>query len=719
MAKTRTPVEQERIRQRKEFVQAHPDLDPAEARKRFYVQTRVKELGKSGVEVTKERRAALREKFISGGVQRAGFYTPKDLASSSGSGGSSGSSSTGGSTGGSTSGSAVPQTGGYVTNNPAMRKPIPGFKVGNVQKSTKKQVGVFDKGGKADQWAVENIDAPLDRFGDQIDKFRKQKGYVPVISDLGFVADKFNKGVFGVVKSTGESMAATFTNPTVNAVGKLFGKNPNLREAGPVEAAINTVGTVIDIATFGGSKPLTTALTTAARKTSTSLLKKNLVGLATTASNVAAKGQRALTAAEQIRTLRVSGLDDVVLSSGRKLKPPGGFPSKKYNRMGEVDYDLNSGVVADVVSAKKALLKPPGGTRSTARVKSRAELKAEAKSRVDALKTKNYPASASPTKVEPEFIPGALDSTPTFKNPVGTKTPRRKKVTSTETPGGPAVSVKTGKPISKKTKKPAKSPVVKTNEEIVANIKTKLAEPVSQAQLQAQADEIIQGGLAAVKKAVAPKKAAVPRKAPKSKTARVKKTTSKIEQAPYEDVGVSATGAKFKYPPSPWEERALAQAESARRQPSVAAPTVRAEPVKFKQIFKDQEDFNSWWMGGGKGKYDALPGNLKQDFIKRNQPYLANQKRTSAGQAAAAKQQDAKLLADNQASNVARGIEPRVTIPKSEQALRQPKKRTAAVKKTAAPKKSAAPRKKPASSKSKKTKNNQPTALANLLGGRG
>ena len=689
MAKKRTPEELERIRQRKEFVQSNPDLDPAEARKRFYVQTRVKELGKSGVEVTKERRAALREKFISGGVQRAGFYTPKDLASSSGSGGSSGSSSTGGGTGGSTGGSgggtggtAVPQTGGYVTNNPAMRKPIPGFKVGNVQKSTKKQAGVFDTGGKADQWMQTNVMAPIDRAGDKVDKFRKQKGYVPVISDLGFVAGKFNEGVFGVVKSTGESMAATFTNPTVNAVGKLFGKNPNLREAGPVEAAINTVGTVIDIATFGGSKPLTTALTTAARKTSTSLLKKNLVGLATTASNVAAKGQRALTAAEQIRTLRVSGLDDVVLSSGRGLKPP-------------------------------------GGTRSTPRVKSRAELKAEAKSRVDALKTKNYPASAFPTKVEPEFIPGALDSTPTFKNSVGTKTPRRKKVTSAETPGGPAVSVKTGKPISNKTRKPAKSPVVKTNEKIVTNIKTELAKPVSQAQLQAQADEIIQGGLAAVKKAVVPRKAAVSRKAPKSKTARVKNPTSKIEQAPYEDVGVSATGAKFKYPPSPWEERALAQAESARRQPSVAAPTVRAEPVKFRQIFKDQEDFNSWWMGGGKGKYDALPGNLKQDFIKRNQPYLANQKRTSAGQAAAVKQQDAKLLADNQASNVARGIEPRVTIPKSEQALRQPKKKTAAAKKAAAPKKSAAPRKKPASSKSKKSKNNQPTALANLLGGRG
>ena len=80
MAKKRTPQELERIRQRKEFVQSNPELDPAEARKRFFVQTRVKELEKSGVEVTKERRAALRQKFVTGGVQRQGFYTPTDVA---------------------------------------------------------------------------------------------------------------------------------------------------------------------------------------------------------------------------------------------------------------------------------------------------------------------------------------------------------------------------------------------------------------------------------------------------------------------------------------------------------------------------------------------------------------------------------------------------------------------------------------------------------------
>jgi hypothetical protein len=36
-----------------------------------------------------------------------------------------------------------------------------------------------------------------------------------------------------------ESLAATFINPYINAAGRAFGRNPNLRQAGPLEAAIN------------------------------------------------------------------------------------------------------------------------------------------------------------------------------------------------------------------------------------------------------------------------------------------------------------------------------------------------------------------------------------------------------------------------------------------------------------------------------------------------
>lgn len=71
-----TPQEQQRIKKRIEFVQANPQLDPAEARKRFFVQTRVGELTAAGKEVD---RKALRQQFTSGNVKRKGFYTEGDL----------------------------------------------------------------------------------------------------------------------------------------------------------------------------------------------------------------------------------------------------------------------------------------------------------------------------------------------------------------------------------------------------------------------------------------------------------------------------------------------------------------------------------------------------------------------------------------------------------------------------------------------------------------
>ena len=140
MAKKRTPEELARIAARKEFVQSKPELDPAEARKRFYVQTRTQELTKSGVDVTKERKAALRQKFLSGEAQRVGFYTPTDLVKFAGNNNNNNNNNTD-----VTTTPTVKQTGGYVAQNPAMRTPIPGFKPGNVQKSTIKKVDGFDR----------------------------------------------------------------------------------------------------------------------------------------------------------------------------------------------------------------------------------------------------------------------------------------------------------------------------------------------------------------------------------------------------------------------------------------------------------------------------------------------------------------------------------------------------------------------------------------------
>lgn len=71
-----TPQEQERIRKRIEFVQANPELAPAEARKRFFVQTRVQELSAAGKPVDRKK---LRQQYTSGNVKRKGFYTEGDL----------------------------------------------------------------------------------------------------------------------------------------------------------------------------------------------------------------------------------------------------------------------------------------------------------------------------------------------------------------------------------------------------------------------------------------------------------------------------------------------------------------------------------------------------------------------------------------------------------------------------------------------------------------
>jgi len=134
--KQRTPQELERIRQRKEFVKANPELDPAEARKRFYVQTRVKELKKSGVEITKERRASLRQKFVSGGVQRQGFYTPADLAKFTG-GSKNNNNNNNISDSSTTKKPVAPRN---IT--PSMRGALSDFKPGNVKASTN-NVGIY------------------------------------------------------------------------------------------------------------------------------------------------------------------------------------------------------------------------------------------------------------------------------------------------------------------------------------------------------------------------------------------------------------------------------------------------------------------------------------------------------------------------------------------------------------------------------------------------
>lgn len=80
------------------------------------------------------------------------------------------------------------------------------------------------------------------------------------LSDFKSALADAAKGVVNVVKSDLESQAATFTNPWINLAGKAIGKNPNLRESSPKEAAINTATAIASIATGGMAKSASTVM---------------------------------------------------------------------------------------------------------------------------------------------------------------------------------------------------------------------------------------------------------------------------------------------------------------------------------------------------------------------------------------------------------------------------------------------------------------------------
>lgn len=55
---------------------AEKGISQTEARTRFYVQTRMKEMKAAGKEVNADTRKMLRQKFLSGNVKRADFGAP-------------------------------------------------------------------------------------------------------------------------------------------------------------------------------------------------------------------------------------------------------------------------------------------------------------------------------------------------------------------------------------------------------------------------------------------------------------------------------------------------------------------------------------------------------------------------------------------------------------------------------------------------------------------
>jgi hypothetical protein len=84
--KKANPMVAKRAADRKEFVSkktAEKGITPAQARQRFFVQTRMAEMKAKGKTVTPEMRKQLQQKFQSGDVARKGFAAPKKKAASS------------------------------------------------------------------------------------------------------------------------------------------------------------------------------------------------------------------------------------------------------------------------------------------------------------------------------------------------------------------------------------------------------------------------------------------------------------------------------------------------------------------------------------------------------------------------------------------------------------------------------------------------------------
>ena len=244
-----TPQEQERIRKRIEFVQANPELAPAEARKRFFVQTRAQELTAAGKEVNRKQ---LRQQFTSGNVKRKGFYTEGDLQR-------------------------------IASQKAASSKSTPTDVTNNAGATAAKKVNVAGPivragVGQAPKNLAQAKKEDPNQLAEDIAYMRKEGVYKTALGQIrpdGSMTPlgKFFYNVGKVTVGSLESMQATFVNPAINLAGaglqKLSGVkpgggnpdyNPRLRTAGPKEAAVNTAFALIDIAAAGSASATRAAM---------------------------------------------------------------------------------------------------------------------------------------------------------------------------------------------------------------------------------------------------------------------------------------------------------------------------------------------------------------------------------------------------------------------------------------------------------------------------
>jgi hypothetical protein len=214
-SKKKTPAQIQLEKERREFVQARPNLEKPEARTRFYVQKRAAELEAAGKPVD---RKALRQKYKSGGVQRAGFYTEGDLKRIAAQKAAANK--------GGTSGKGSNTTGQTQT---------PRLTTGQMQSVRRQSVQGWGQtpAAPAKVWKPDAIQRTLDSATNPSNwlKWAKAGGS----KALNFASRE------------GESIQATFINPLWNQTGGRINPKLKQREANPVEAIVNTASVVASI----------------------------------------------------------------------------------------------------------------------------------------------------------------------------------------------------------------------------------------------------------------------------------------------------------------------------------------------------------------------------------------------------------------------------------------------------------------------------------------
>lgn len=239
--KQRTPEVQKRIEERIAFVQAHPDLSKAEARKQFYVQTRTKELEAKGVEADT---SALRRKFETGGVTREGFYTESDIQAAMARRARAESNSQ----------VSIPRA-PVVPSRPSGARPVQSSP-GSPPSAHVAPPGSANAGTQANPPLLRR-NSP-NTYTTKMGKTYTKQDWVT--DTLVKATDQVDYYVTGTAKEFDrqflQPMARTFTNPLINTVGGWVGKKPNLETAGPVEAAVTTAFTIADIYSFGSASGL-------------------------------------------------------------------------------------------------------------------------------------------------------------------------------------------------------------------------------------------------------------------------------------------------------------------------------------------------------------------------------------------------------------------------------------------------------------------------------